>query len=266
MTTTTAEADKINPIEKKVLLAAVLFAAGSLALMTYAVRGLGVTVPTCLPNMAIFDHGSITKHGGKNYEIRFLAKMWGFEPSRVRVPVGSTLDVFVTSKDVTHGLQILGTNVNLMVVPSVVTSARVHFDHPGVFPVLCHEYCGTAHQNMNAVIEVSSAAEDISAEGLGGEAEGSPSEIGKKVADEKGCLACHSVDGSPGLAPTFKGIWGQRVQLTNGPDQVVNAEFIKEMILHASKHPVKGYEPAMPELALSDEEIGQIVNYLKDLK
>lgn len=260
MTAPSQQKDRINSTEKRVLLGAALFTGLSIALSAYATWGLGITVPTCLPRAAIFDHGSITKHEGKNYEIHFLAKMWGFEPSRIQVPVGSTLDVFVTSKDVTHGLQILGTNVNLMVVPSVLTSARVHFDKPGVFPIVCHEYCGAAHQNMSAVIEVSSEANDISAEGLG------VSEAGKKVAEDKGCLSCHSVDGSAGLAPTFKGMWGQKVQLTNGDFVLVDAHFVREMILHPAKYPVKGFEPIMPELALSDQEIEQITNYLKDLK
>ena len=251
---------KANSTEKRVLFGAILFTALSLCLISYATFGLGITVPTCLPNGAALDHGAIVKHAGKNYEVHFLAKMWAFEPSQVRVPTGSTLEIFTSSKDVTHGLQINGTNINLMVEPGVITAARVHFSKPGIYPIVCHEFCGTAHQNMNAVIEVSDTAEDISAEGLpdqGG---------GRALADERGCLACHSTDGTPGVGPTFKSLWGSTVTLADGSARVVDAHFVRSMILHPSATPVKGFEPVMPEFQLNDVEIDEIVQYLKDLK
>jgi len=251
---------RVDPTEKRVLMGAIFFSAASLALIAYATLGLGATVPNCLPNGEIFKHGSITKHDARNYEIHFLAKMWGFEPTRVRVPAGSTLDVYVTSKDVTHGLHITGTNVNLMAVPNAITSTRVHFEKPGIYSIICHEYCGAGHQKMNAVIEVSDQVNDISAEGL-------PSpQAGHAVADDKGCLACHSVDGTTGVGPSFKGLYGQTVQLTDGTSRVVDDAFIRAQIQHPNANPVKGFDPVMPELGLSDEEIEEVDEYIKELK
>jgi cytochrome c oxidase subunit II len=253
MSTTSLQKDRVESADRRVLLGAVLFTGAGLALIAYAALGLGATVPSCLPNGVVFDHGSVIKHGPKNYEVHFLAKMWAFAPNRVRVPVGSTLDIYVTSKDVTHGLQITGTNVNLMVVPSVITNARVHFGKPGLFPIVCHEYCGAAHQNMNAVIEVSSEVDDISAEGL-------PSpEAGRAVAETQGCLSCHSVDGTEGVGPTFKGLWGQTVQLADGSRRVVDADFVRATILNPA-------DPVMPQFSLNDQEIDEITEYLRELK
>jgi len=260
MSPTPETKDSVSPVEKRVLLGAVLFTGVSLALIAYASFGLGATVPTCLPKGGLFEHGSVAKRGANTYELHYLAKMWGFEPSRVRVPVGSTLDIYVTSKDVTHGFQIDGTNVNLMVVPFVVTNASVHFSKPGLYPVVCHEYCGAAHQKMSTVIEVSDKVDDISAEGLF-----SP-EAGRALADDKGCLACHSLDGSAGVGPSFKGLWGQTVQLVDGSSRVVDADFVKFMILHPTADPVKGFDPVMPELPMTDAEIDQLTEYLRGLK
>ena len=260
MATDEAGSTRVNPIEKRVILVAILFTAASLGMIGYATWGLGINVPTCVPQAKLFERGSVAKTGEKSYEVHFLAEMWTFEPKRVRVPVGSSLDLYVTSKDVTHGFQIQNTNVNLMVVPGVVTNARVRFNKPGVYAVVCHEYCGVAHENMSGIIEVSAQATDISAEGL-------PSrEAGRKLLEDKGCVACHSLDGSVGVGPSLKGIWGQRVQLVDGTTRVVDAAFVKEKILHPDKNTVKGFPAVMPALPLTDEEIDQIENYLEDMK
>ena len=251
---------KINVSEKRAVLLAVLFVAASIAMISYATWGLGINVPSCVPQDKLFSQGSISKTGDKNYEVHFLAKMWGFEPSRVRVPVGSTVEVFLTSKDVTHGFQILGTNVNLMAVPGVVTPAKVHFAKPGIYSIVCHEYCGAAHEKMNGVLEVSADAADISAEGLASD------DAGRKLLDEKGCLACHSLDGTTGVGPTFKGMWGQTTELVDGTKYKVDAAFVREMILHPANYPIKGYDPVMPELQVSDEEMKLIQQYLEGLK
>src|SRR6266581_2348661 len=239
---------QVNTTEKRVLLGATLFIGASLGLIAYATWGLGINVPTCVS-------------ASKGFEQASVAKMWAFEPSRVRVPTGSTLDVYVMSKDVEHGFQILGTNVNLMVVPGAIVNGRVHFAKPGIYSIVCHEYCGAAHHNMNATVEVSDQATDISVDGL--PARGAS---GGKILEDKGCLACHSLDGSAGVGPTFKGMWGKSVELTDGSTHILDADFVRDLILHPSKDVVKGYEPVMPELPLSDEEIRQIEEYLKDLK
>jgi cytochrome c oxidase subunit 2 len=62
--------------------------------------------------------------------------------------------IYLTSGDVIHGFQIDGTNVNLMAIPGTVAYARVKFDKPGVYHMVCHEYCGIGHQDMATKIIV----------------------------------------------------------------------------------------------------------------
>jgi cytochrome c oxidase subunit 2 len=251
---------KVAGSEKRALVLGTLFVAATVAMIGYANWGLGIGVPSCVPQERLFQHGSIAKQSDKNYQVRFLAKMWGFEPSRVQVPVGSTVEILLTSKDVTHGFQILGTNVNLMAVPGSVTPATVHFEKPGTYSIVCHEYCGAAHESMNGIFEVRADATDISAEGLASD------EAGRRVLNDKGCLACHSLDGTSGVGPTFKGMWGQTVQLANGSSRKVDAAFMREMILHPSQNAIKGFEPVMPEVPVSDAEIKLVEHYLEALK
>lgn len=250
----------INVFEKRALLGSVGAIAVSLALIAYATWGMGINVPTCIPlGSKPFVQASVTKHEGKTYEVHYVARMWAFEPSVLRVPTGSTLDIYAVTKDVTHGLLIAGTNVNLMLVPGAVANSRVHFAKPGIYTIVCHEYCGRNHQNMNARIEVSDQIADFSVEGI-------PASEGMKLLDAKGCLACHSVDGSAGVGPTFKGAWGAPVQLADGSTRTFDSSLFLEKIRHPESIAIKDYPPVMPAMTLTDDEITQIEAYLEGLQ
>lgn len=143
----------IPPLEKRVVLAALVFAAAQLALIAFAAYKLGVTVPTCVPTKP-FTNGEIITVGPGRYEAHVMAKMWSFEPDTITVPKGSVVDFYVTSADVAHGFYIRGTNVNLMALPNTLNYAQARFDTPGKYQIVCHEYCGAGHQEMAATLEV----------------------------------------------------------------------------------------------------------------
>jgi cytochrome c oxidase subunit II len=60
----------------------------------------------------------------------------------------------VTSTDVVHGFQIVGSNANTMVIPGYVSQFTTVFDTPGEYLIVCNEYCGTAHHVMSATLIV----------------------------------------------------------------------------------------------------------------
>lgn len=262
-------------IEKKLIAVALVISAGHMILIAYAAYALGINVPGCTKEVKPFTAGSLTKQGDNRYELHVLAKMWSFEPSRIVVPLGSVVDVYLTSKDVTHGFHINNTNVNLTAVPFVVNYAQVKFKKPGIYPIICHEYCGSGHHHMSAFIDVRSDVNEASAEGLpeavpeGGaqprakQTEQAPQE---KMMMAKGCLACHSLTGEPGVGPSFKGLFGRQEDLADGNSVNVDEEYLRESIIDPQKKIVKGFQPVMPKIDLKNEEIDQIVNYLKELK
>jgi len=88
------------------------------------------------------------------YEAYILAQTWVFLPNKITIPQGASLTLYVTSKDVQHGFNIQGTNVNMMVIPGQVSSLTATFDKPGTYHIVCNEYCGVGHQTMYATIEV----------------------------------------------------------------------------------------------------------------
>lgn len=90
------------------------------------------------------------------YEVYMLAQIWSFVPNEIRVPVGSTVTFYVTSKDVQHGFVLQGTNLNMMVLPGQVSKLTARFDKPGEYQFVCHEYCGTGHHVMFGKVIVES--------------------------------------------------------------------------------------------------------------
>ncbi|GAB4273624.1 MAG: ba3-type cytochrome C oxidase subunit II [Candidatus Promineifilaceae bacterium] len=82
------------------------------------------------------------------YEAYILAQTWSFLPREIRVPVGSTVTFYVTSKDVQHGFILEKTNINMMVLPGHISKLTATFDEPGTYNFVCDEYCGVGHHTM----------------------------------------------------------------------------------------------------------------------
>jgi cytochrome c oxidase subunit 2 len=181
------------------------------------------------------------------------------------VPAGSTVDIYLSAADVTHGLILLGTNLNLMAVPGVVNYARVKFDKPRVYQLLCHEFCGTGHDRMAAELHVVDMATFTAIPSPPPVLQ--PTHPGYKLLDSNLCTTCHSIDGQPGIGPTFKGLYGRNEKLTDGSTVAVNDAFIREKILQPEAKIVAGrFEQEMPKTDLTPEEIEEIIEYIQTLK
>lgn len=114
----------------------------------YAAIVEDIDVPTCITDMEPFETDTLFQTGPDSYELQMVARMWAFQPSVVRLPVGSTVDLYVTSQDIIHGFKIERKNVNLMAIPGAINYMRVTFNEPGEYLFACHEFCGAAHHTM----------------------------------------------------------------------------------------------------------------------
>ncbi|HBH01856.1 MAG: cytochrome C oxidase subunit II [Candidatus Rokubacteria bacterium RBG_16_73_20] len=110
--------------------------------------------PTKVAETPPFDKPGLVELAPGRYEVRMTAQIWSFAPREIRVPAGSTVRFWVTSKDVVHGLLIPKANVNLMLLPGQVAFAEARFDTPGEYLMMCHEYCGIAHHTMAGTVIV----------------------------------------------------------------------------------------------------------------
>ncbi|SHL36858.1 cytochrome c oxidase subunit 2 [Chitinophaga jiangningensis] len=144
----------IDVFERRVIITAILVMGLFILAIFYAMGARKADVTECLPYDKTYETARVEQLDKTTYQIYYVARMWNFEPSVAYIPVGSEVDLFVTSNDVVHGFNVYNKNVNLMAVPGGVTKTTVRFDQPGVYKVVCHEYCGTGHQNMQAEIIV----------------------------------------------------------------------------------------------------------------
>ena len=104
--------------------------------------------PRTVAESAPWNEPGLRDRGNGEYDVYMLARQYLFEPREIRVPVGSTVNFYVTAIDVQHGFKLQDTNVNLQVVPGHVSKLSVEFDEVGEYPYICHEYCGLGHAAM----------------------------------------------------------------------------------------------------------------------
>jgi cytochrome c oxidase subunit II len=113
--------------------------------------------PTTLSIAGEFASPGIVTAPDGRVRVSMRAEMYVFRPTVIRVPAGRAITFRVTSPDVLHGFQIVGTNINLTVAPGYVSEATTTFETPGEYLVVCNEYCGLAHHLMQGSIIVEAA-------------------------------------------------------------------------------------------------------------
>ncbi len=145
---------KIDKSEKRVVGITLALIGLFVFSLLYAKGKYKSDVPECLPYDKAYEEPKINKLDSTTYQVFSVASMWQFQPAEIYVPVGSEVDFYLTSKDVVHGFNIAQKNVNMMAVHGAINKTTVKFNKPGVYDIVCHEYCGVGHQNMRAQVIV----------------------------------------------------------------------------------------------------------------
>lgn len=99
-----------------------------------------------------------------------------------------------------------------------------------------------------------------------GEASGPGEDLaaqGQRLAQSLGCLACHSVDSSKGIGPSWQSLYGKTETLSDGTSIKVDENYLKESVLNPSAKIVKGYAPVMPPFTPSDKELSALIAFIK---
>lgn len=106
--------------------------------------------------IAPFNNPGIHKVEGKDwdYEVVLVAQAFAYTPMELEIPVGSKVRFIATTKDVIHGFQVAGTNINMMLEPGYVSEKITTVDKVGEYTIVCNEYCGTGHTLMYSTLKV----------------------------------------------------------------------------------------------------------------
>jgi len=162
---------EIHRYEKAWFVAGMVLIVGFIATVVYGAVGPGIAMvddsggtvganPIANGNydaVEDFREPGVYRTGENSFDIYIVAQRFAFVPGTsepIRVPAGSEVTFYVASADVTHGFNLAGTNVNVMVVPGQVSEMTARFDETGTYGIICHEYCGGGHHDMAGTLEV----------------------------------------------------------------------------------------------------------------
>ncbi len=192
----------------------------------------------------------------------------------VHLPLNKPIKVLLRSRDVIHDYYVPQFRIKMDIIPGMVTYYWFTPTKVGRYEILCSEYCGVGHYNMRGIVVVddeptfqawldaqptfatsstktaAAPGDDLATQGL-------------QMAQTKGCVACHSIDGSPSVGPTWKGLYGKTETLADGKTVVVDDAYLKESIRQPAAKIVKGFPPVMPASELSDQEMAALIAFIK---
>jgi cytochrome c oxidase subunit 2 len=159
------------------------------------------------------------------------------------------------------------------VVPGRTTIAWFEATKAGRFPIRCAEMCGRDHARMAAEVivlepDAYTAWKDAATDVELGEARPSMAEQGRVVAAEKECLACHTIDGTAHIGPTWVGLYGSPVRLTDGRVVLADEAYLTRSMMDPDVDITAGFEPLMPSFQgrLTNWEAASLVELIRSLR
>lgn len=221
----------------------------------------------------------------KALEIGVIAHQWdwsfeyppgGFSSDELYLPINQQVVLKMQSLDVIHSFWVVEFQMKQDLVPGRVIDYRVTPTLLGDYLVRCSELCGLRHAKMEKAVHVVTQAvyDKWFAEQKAAydkqQASGIPDATrGEKLYNQMGCKTCHSLDGSKGIGPTWKGLYNSKVTLANGSTVTADEAYLFESIHDPGAKTVQGFGAnAMPNfgLILSDLQIKDLVAFIETIK
>lgn len=201
---------------------------------------------------------------------KFYYPDYDITTTELYLPINKQVHLEMNSPDVIHSFWVPEFRLKQDVVPGRTTDLRITPIETGNYTVRCAELCGTGHAYMTApvvVVEQTDFDSWVKKQiALIPNEPGPNADRGKLIASQNGCNACHSVDGSKLVGPTWLGLYGSDVHLSDGTVVVADDAYITESIQNPNAKVVEGFPAnAMPQFQLTDAQIADIIEFMKSL-
>ncbi|HSF80097.1 MAG TPA: cytochrome c oxidase subunit II [Anaerolineales bacterium] len=205
---------------------------------------------------------------------------WSFEypelgiiTDKMYLPVGQQALLHLSSADVIHSFWVPEFRVKQDALPGggeFVRDLRITPTEIGEYKVRCAELCGRRHAFMESPVIVLSQADFdgwvIQETGLSED----PVERGEKWYTTFGCNACHSLDGTPGVGPSWQGLYESQRTLVDGSTVTADDAYIHEAIINPNAKVAQGFlENIMPQNfgeRMSEAQIQDMIEFIKSLR
>lgn len=246
---------------------------GSLILeLAWTIIPLGLTMVIFVWGAVVFFHG--VRPPKDSIDVYVVGKQWMWkiehmngarEINELHVPIGQPVKLIMGSEDVIHSFSIPAFRVKEDVIPGRYNTLWFTATKPGRYHLFCTQYCGTRHSFMVGWVVAMEPA-DYQAWLAGGESGTTMVNAGAKLFQDLSCGTCHT-DTSQSRGPALNGVYGSRVQLTNGQSVIADDAYIRESILQPQAKIVAGYAPIMPTFQglISEDQLLQLITYVKSL-
>jgi cytochrome c oxidase subunit 2 len=209
---------------------------------------------------------------GSQWAWRFEYPRLGIISTELILPVDKQALLELTSTDVIHSFWVPQFRVKQDALPGegFERDLRVTPNEIGEYSVVCAELCGRQHYAMTSPVKVLSQPDfDAWVQSNTTSASADPVERGDQLSQQFGCRACHSVDGTVVVGPSWKGIFGKQEPLVDGTSALVDEAYIIDSIHNPGAKITAGFQNLMPAnvgAQLTDEQISDIVEFIKSLK
>ena len=215
----------------------------------------------------------------KNYQFSFNYpfenKMFSVKDTLV-VPIGEPVKLIMSAEKTSfiHSLFIPDFRVKQDITPNRYSQMWFIAESEGIYDYYCTEYCGAGHSNMNGKVIVMNRYEydlwfekriKLYNESL----TFTGAQLGEYLYKEYACNTCHStVKDEIIQGPSFKELWGSRVEHVNAEPAVIDEQYISESIRYPALKIVKGYNNLMPKdyVDLPSKEVDALIEFIKSLK
>lgn len=234
--------------------------------------------------------GDDGKLGGTDARFYTVTNPFGIDPAdangqddrvitanEIHLPINRPVKVLTRSHDVLHDFFVPEFRARMNIVPGQVSWFWFTPTKAGKYEAMCAQLCGVGHPNMHGLVVVEDDAAfqswlkqqatfSASQQPPGVTAGGAASDLvskGSALAQAKGCAACHTIDGNPGVGPTWKNLYGKTETFVDGSTAKVDEAYLRAFIKDPRARPIKGFAQVMPQIPLADDEMDALVAYIK---